>query len=97
MKQYTDAYVYILTNRLNTTLYIGVTSNLEQRIAEHKLREHKGFSSKYKTCKLIYFARSTSIKDAIQREKQLKKWRREKKIDLINSFNPEWIDLSEGM
>ena len=96
MKKFADAYVYILTNRLNTTLYIGVTSNLERRIAEHKTQEHESFSSKYKTNKLIYYERSTSIKDAIQREKQLKKWRRDKKVKLINSFNPEWNDLSEG-
>ena len=94
MKKNAQAFVYILTNRINSTIYVGVTSNLERRIAEHKQQIHSSFTKKYKTNKLVYFEYSTSTEEALQREKQLKKWRREKKLNLINSFNPEWRDLS---
>ena len=88
-------FVYILTNQRNTTLYIGVTSNLEKRIAEHKQGLFEGFSKKYNLNKLVYYEQTSDIVSAISREKQLKGWRREKKEKLINEFNPEWKDLSE--
>lgn len=89
-------YVYFLTNKNNTVIYIGVTSNIKQRIFEHKTKKHKGFSSKYNCNKLIYFEEFSSIQEAIQREKQLKSGNRSKKEKLINTINPNWNDLSEG-
>ena len=89
------AYIYILTNSNNSVLYIGVTSNLPKRIAEHKNHTYKGFSDKYNCTKLVYFEDFSNIKDAIKREKQLKNWHRDWKIDLINKFNSTWKDLSE--
>jgi putative endonuclease len=88
-------FVYILTNK-SGTLYIGVTNNLERRIYEHKHKLFKGFTKKYNIDKLIHQEHFYNINDAIIREKQSKGWRREKKIKLINQFNPEWKDLSEG-
>ena len=90
-------YVYILTNNHNTTLYTGVTNDLNRRTAEHKLHINKGFTSKYKTEKLVYYEIIEGFYKAIQREKQLKNWHREWKEALINDFNPEWKDLSEDI
>ena len=90
-----NAYIYIITNHTNTTLYIGVTTNLIKRIYEHKNKVVDGFSKKYNLNKLVYFETITDIATAIQREKYLKGKKREYKINLINSFNPEWIDLYE--
>ena len=91
-------YIYIITNKNNTTLYIGVTSNLYNRIYEHITKKHKNsFSAKYNLDKLVYFETFSSIKEAIAREKQLKAGSRKKKIDLINSFNQEWIDLYDSV
>jgi putative endonuclease len=87
-------FVYIATNK-GGTLYIGVTNNLERRIYEHKHKILKGFTQKYNINKLIYQECFNNINDAIAREKQLKGWRREKKIKLINSLNPNWEDLSQ--
>jgi putative endonuclease len=91
-----QSYVYIMSNKWLTTLYIGVTSNLERRVLEHKLGEGSKFTEKYKLDRLIYFEYGESIMDAIAREKQLKSWRREWKWDLIKQMNPELRDLSEG-
>jgi len=88
-------YVYIMTNR-SKMLYTGVTSNLENRVFEHKNATHSGFTSKYKTDRLAYFERYTDIRAAISREKQIKGLLRIKKIALIVSMNPAWKDLSEG-
>ena len=85
--------VYIMTNYLNSTFYIGVTNNLYRRVKEHKDKYNKGFTSKYNLCKLIYFEISDSIEVAILREKQLKNWKRQWKIDLIKSINPSFKDL----
>jgi putative endonuclease len=82
---------------ISKTLYIGVTNNLARRVKEHKEGLIKGFSSKYKTYKLVYFEHTDDISIAIEREKQLKKWRREKKVSLIEKDNSKWIDLSEGL
>ena len=85
--------VYIMTNYLNSTFYIGVTNNLYRRVKEHKDKYNKGFTSKYNLCKLVYFEISDSIEVAILREKQLKNWKRQWKIDLIKSINPSFKDL----
>ena len=86
-------YTYIITNYSNKVLYIGVTSNLAKRIYEHKNKFVKGFSQKYNLSKLIYYEVSDSIEAAIKREKYLKGKTRAYKIELIESFNPEWKDL----
>jgi putative endonuclease len=89
-------YVYILTNSSNTTLYVGVTNNLTKRIWEHNSGINPvSFASKYKTFKLVYYEAYTDIKTAIRREKQLKRWRREWKRDIITKLNPNWADLSK--
>lgn len=88
-------YVYILTNKYNTVLYVGVTNDLFRRIKEHKDRIHPGFTSKYRILKLVYFETTEDIEAAIMREKQLKAGNREKKERLINTLNPEWRDLSD--
>lgn len=89
--------VYILTNKYNTTLYTGVTRNLKRRVAEHKLHINQGFSDRYNTEKLVYYEEYDRLDVGIHREKQLKKWRREWKEDLINGFNPDWKDLAEAI
>ena len=91
MKQYC---VYITTNRENKVLYIGVTSNLPRRIYEHKNKLVKGFTEKYNVDKLVYFEQTENVQSALRREKQLKNWHKNWKINLINSFNPEWKELA---
>lgn len=86
-------YVYIVTNKNNSVLYLGVTSNLEGRIYEHRERLTEGFTKRYQTTKLIYYEDYPDPLSAIAREKQLKGWRRKKKIALIQKRNPRWIDL----
>ncbi|MCI8366220.1 MAG: GIY-YIG nuclease family protein [Eggerthellaceae bacterium] len=90
------AWVYILTNYNHTTLYIGVTTDLERRMAEHKSHALPGFTQNYNVDRLVYVERTQSIRDAIEREKQLKRWGRKKKEKLIESSNPLWRDLSES-
>ena len=92
MKQY---YVYILTNYGETTFYIGVTNNIQTRIYEHKNKLVEGFSSKYNLNKLVYYENTESIESAINREKQLKRWHRDWKLNLIKTSNPQFNDLSE--
>jgi len=87
-------YVYLLTNWNNKVMYIGVTNNLERRIYEHKNKLIKGFTEKYNLNKLVYFEETQDIHSAISREKEIKKWRREKKDQLVNQDNPAWQDLS---
>jgi len=86
-------YVYMVTNKNNAVLYIGVTSNLEGRIFEHRERLIEGFTKRYQVTKLIYYEDYPDPRSAIAREKQLKGWRREKKIALIAKQNPRWNDL----
>ena len=86
-------YVYIMTNR-SGTLYTGVTSNLEQRVYEHKCRMGSKFTSRYRIDRLVHFEGFSDILDAIAREKQIKGWLRAKKMALIESANPNWEDLS---
>jgi len=89
-------YVYILTNKNKTVLYVGVTNNLKDRLFYHKNPEanSKSFTSKYNVFNLIYYEHFTDIEQAIEREKELKGWRREKKENLINSSNPNWKFLN---
>ena len=87
-------YVYILSNWNNQVIYIGVTNNLERRIYEHKNKLIDGFTKKYNIDKLVYFEETTDVKAAIEREKQLKGWKREKKNALIKTFNPKLQDLA---
>jgi len=88
-------YVYILTNKNNRVLYIGITNDLPRRIYEHKNKLINGFTKKYNLNKLIYYETTEDIFSALEREKQLKNWHREWKLNLINNFNPKWIDLSD--
>ena len=88
-------YLYIITNKKNGVLYIGVTNNLERRMFEHKNKLIKGFSSRYNLDKLVYLEVYQYVEDAIKREKNMKKWKREWKINLIVEDNPDWGDLSK--
>ena len=88
--------IYIMTNKNDTTLYVGVTSNLKKRVYEHKQKIYpQSFTAKYNLHKLVYYEGFHSIEEAISREKQLKAGSRQKKIDLIKQFNPNWNDLYE--
>lgn len=90
-------YIYILASKKNGTLYIGVTSDLIKRVYEHKNDLIDGFTKKYKVHALVYYETAEDITSAITREKQLKKWNRAWKVDLIEKDNPEWIDLYFNM
>ena len=90
---YKRYYTYILSNKNDTALYIGVTNDLERRVAEHRSGTIPGFTQKYNCHKLVYFEEYTDIDQAISREKQLKKWSRPKKEALIDTKNKERIDL----
>ena len=87
-------YVYILTNKTNRVLYVGVTNNLERRLYEHKNKLIDGFTKKYNVNKLVYFETTSDINSALNREKTLKNLVRRKKEELINISNSEWKDLS---
>ena len=84
----------MITNKRNGTLYIGMTNNLARRVGEHKEGLVEGFSKKYGTKLLVYYEKSNNVSDAIAREKQLKKWKREWKLRIIEKVNPDWGDLS---
>ncbi len=86
-------YIYILASKRNGTLYIGVTSNLPQRIWQHKNNQFDGFCKKYNVKQLVYFEQHETAESAITREKQLKKWNRAWKLKLIEKENPQWEDL----
>jgi len=86
-------FVYIAVNNYNNVMYIGVTNNLERRMYEHKEGLVKGFTYRYNVHKLVYFEQTTDINSAIAREKEIKKWRREKKNFLVESVNSGWSDL----
>ena len=92
-KQQPEYYVYILTNS-SRTLYIGVTNDLVRRVYQHRQKLVEGFTKKYNVSWLVYYEQTLDVKAAILREKQIKAWRREKKVELIESFNPQWKDLS---
>jgi putative endonuclease len=89
-----QGFVYMMSNLTNTVIYIGVTSNLEQRVWQHKQKTVEGFTKKYNCVKLVWFQESAEIASAIAREKQLKAGSRKRKEALINELNPEWKDLS---
>ena len=86
-------YVYILANERNTVLYIGVTNNLIRRTYEHRNRLVEGFSKRYNVKKLVYYEETGDARVALEREKELKKWRRQWKIELIKRNNPDFADL----
>lgn len=95
---YRTYQVYILTNKNHTVLYTGVTSNLKTRVEQHKSKFHRNsFSARYNLDKLVYYEQFFDISQAIAREKQIKAGSRKKKMELINEFNPEWVDLYEGL
>ena len=88
-------YVYIMTNRPKT-LYVGVTSDLKRRVYQHKQKLVHGFTKKYNPTRLAWYEQTSDVTSAIAREKQIKGWRRSKKVDLVESLNPRWKDLSMG-
>jgi putative endonuclease len=88
-------YVYILASRKNGTLYNGVTNDLVRRAYDHKSNVIQGFTEKYRVHNLVYYESYTDVRDALTREKRLKKWKRQWKINLIERNNPDWIDLYE--
>ena len=88
-----DYYVYILASKKNGTLYIGVTNDLIRRVYEHKHGFVNGFTKKYQVHRLVYYEHTHDVKSAIQKEKQMKKWKRQWKIELIEDMNPGWNDL----
>ncbi|MDP2912645.1 MAG: GIY-YIG nuclease family protein [Candidatus Omnitrophota bacterium] len=90
-------YVYILTNQICSVLYVGVTNDLIKRVYEHKKKMVDGFTKKYNIDKLVYYEEYSDIIEAITREKQIKAGRRKMKIALIDSLNPEWEDLYDGL
>ncbi len=92
MREY---WVYVLAN-IHHTLYIGVTNDLQARVFEHKNHVNSGFTNKYGIDMLVYFESTNDVNEALVREKQLKGWLRKKKLDLIESVNPQWDDLSVG-
>jgi len=90
-------HVYLLANRKNGTIYLGMTGELKHRIKAHKEEKYKkAFSKRYQTKKLVYYEEYQWVQDAQAREKKLKKWKRQWKIDLIEKENPEWLDLAEA-
>jgi putative endonuclease len=90
------SFVYFMTNKNNTVIYVGVTSDLLKRVYQHKTKRYEGFTDKYNCDKLVYFEEFNDISHAITREKQIKSGNRKRKEALINLENPEWNDLSDG-
>jgi putative endonuclease len=86
-------FVYIMTNKSNTSLYTGMTNDLYRRVYEHKQKLVDGYTSKHNINRLVYFEVGESVQSVIEREKQIKSWKRQKKIDLVNTMNPKWEDL----
>ena len=97
MKSNKQYYVYLLTNKSNRVLYVGVTNDLIRRMFEHRNKLVEGFTKRYNLVKLVYYEATSDIENAIRREKQLKNWHRDWKINLITQFNPDWMDLSERL
>jgi len=94
MRKKNSYYIYILTNKFNTVFYVGVTNNIAKRLFEHKTGLLEGFTKKYRVKKLVYIEEYSDIHQAITREKQLKNWHRDWKLNLIKKINPEFNDLS---
>ena len=93
-KQY---YLYMMTNKYNNVLYVGVTNDIKRRVLEHRQGVVDGFTKKYNCHKLVWFEQYSDIRLAIEKEKTIKNWRREYKNNLINAMNPQWDDLYELM
>lgn len=91
MKTY---FVYIMTNKGRTVLYVGVTNSLVRRVSQHRRGETAGFTQRYNFNRLVYFEKFNDVRDAIRREKQIKGWTRKKKKDMIARMNPKWTDLA---
>ncbi|MFZ2804743.1 MAG: GIY-YIG nuclease family protein [Patescibacteria group bacterium] len=89
-------FVYIITNALHTTLYVGMTNDLERRVVEHRRKQIEGFTAKYQLNRLLYYETTGDVWSALEREKQLKRWSRSKKEWLINRENPFWENLMES-
>lgn len=87
------SYVYILTNQQHTVFYVGVTTNLVKRMIEHKRKIYQGFTCKYNVDKLVYYERLYDVNEAIKKEKQMKKWKRKWKTEMIEQMNPDWVNL----
>ena len=90
-------YVYILSSKRNDTLYVGMTNSLRNRMEQHRLGKNPGFTQRYNVKMLVYFEEHYDPRDAIAREKQLKWWRRKWKLELIESMNPDWKDMADGL
>lgn len=90
-------YIYMVTNKSNRVLYTGVTNNLERRLYEHKAKQVPGFTQHYNATKLVYYEHYFDINDAIRREKQIKGWVRRRKNELVETINPEWMDLLDAI
>ena len=90
-------YVYIMASKRNGTLYIGVTNDLALRVDEHRQGLVSGFTKRYDVHRLVYYEEHEDVRDAIVREKQMKKWRRRWKINLIEDVNPDWRDLCDDL
>ncbi|PZU93047.1 MAG: GIY-YIG nuclease [Chelatococcus sp.] len=90
-------FLYLMASKRSGTLYLGVTNDLARRAFEHKAKQNAGFTSRYDVDRLVWYEEFADIRDAIDREKVLKKWRRAWKIKLIEDINPEWKDLYEGL
>ncbi|MFI4937722.1 MAG: GIY-YIG nuclease family protein [Candidatus Berkiellales bacterium] len=88
-----EYYVYLLTNKRNGTLYTGSTSDLVKRVWEHKNKVIEGFTAQYEVARLVYYEICDDINSAIERENQIKRWRRKWKLELIEKQNPHWVDL----
>lgn len=94
MKSY---YVYIMTNKYNTVLYVGVINDLLRRVYEHKNSLIEGFTKKYNCQKLVWFIETANVESAILQEKRMKKWKREYKENVVNKLNPEWRNLYDDL
>ena len=91
-----SGFVYFVTNWTSEVIYVGVTSNLEQRLAQHRMKTVPGFTSRYNLDKLVYYELFSDMENAILREKQIKRWNRQKKNALVARVNPEWYNLFDG-
>ncbi|WP_411275234.1 GIY-YIG nuclease family protein [Daejeonella sp.] len=89
-----EYFVYILTNKSNTVLYVGVTNSIKRRVLEHRQKQVYSFTSKYNCTKLVFYEMHTLVNAAIRREKQIKKWLRSWKNELVEKRNPDWVDLA---
>jgi putative endonuclease len=92
-----ESYVYLVANKHNNVLYVGVTNDLIRRVYEHKNKMQKGFTQKYNVNRLVYYEVCDNIVTAIEREKQIKGWSRQKKNNLVNALNPDWHDLYKSI